>query len=448
MATDVALPPLGENVEEGVVVAVSVAVGDRIEEGQSLLQIETDKVTMEVPAEQAGEVAALYVEEGETIQVGASILALDPAEPPEGEDAGSKEATPTEDEDDAQASEEAPASPPASGPPPEKDPDDPTEPSGPSGDGVPSSPQRPAQPAEASETSVRASPLARKVAREIGVDIERVPSGSKSGRVSVADVKAFARDQHARSAPASPPPSARPLPDFSAQGTVRREAFSSTTAATSRNMTQAWSEIPHAWVDEEADVTALEKHRQRHKERVADAGGALTVTSLLVYVVARALRAFPRLNASVDVEAEEIVYKDFVHVGVAVDTERGLLVPVLRDADQKGLTEIAQDLTDLSETARRGEVGPDELEGATFTVSNLGGIGAAGLTPLVNWPQVAILGAASARVEPRYEGGSFEPRRILPLTLGVDHRVVNGADAARFLQYIKNRLEDPFLLNF
>jgi pyruvate dehydrogenase E2 component (dihydrolipoamide acetyltransferase) len=148
----------------------------------------------------------------------------------------------------------------------------------------------------------------------------------------------------------------------------------------------------------------------------------------------------------VDPEAEEIVYKDFVHVGVAVDTERGLLVPVLRDADEKGLTEIAQDLTELSETARRGDLAPNDLEGATFTVSNLGGIGTSGITPLVNWPQVAILGAASARIEPRYEDGSVEPRRILPLTLGVDHRVMNGADGARFLQFVKERLEDPFLL--
>jgi pyruvate dehydrogenase E2 component (dihydrolipoamide acetyltransferase) len=444
MATDVTLPPLGENVEEGVVVAVSVAAGDRVEEGQSLLEIETDKVTMEVPAERAGRVEALYVEEGDTTRVGEAILVLNPVE--EG-DAPSDGAQTVAEEGDAQtAPDEEPAVPAASEPPPDEDPEGPPDPSGPSGDGVPSSPQRPAR-SEASETGVRASPLARKVAREIGVDIERVPSGSKSGRVSVEDVKAFARDQHARSAPAAPTPSARPLPDFSAQGNVQREPFSSTTAATSQNMTQAWSQIPHAWLDEEVDVTTLEAHRQRHKERVEAEGGALTVTSLLVYAVARALRAFPRLNASVDVEAEEIVYKDFVHVGVAVDTERGLLVPVLHDADEKSLTEISRDLTELSEAARRGDVALDDLEGATFTVSNLGGIGASGLTPLVNWPQVAILGAASARTEPRYEEGSVEPRRILPLTLGVDHRVINGADGARFLQFVKERLEAPFLLN-
>lgn len=430
--------------EEGVVVTISVAPGDRVEEGQSLLQIETDKVTMEVPAEQAGQVEVLYVEEGETIQVGAPILAMDPVETTNDEAENEEEA---EDDDTSTAPEAAPASPSASGPEPNKATRGPPDSSGQSGDGVPSSPQRPAQRPKAPETSVRASPLARKVAREIGVDIEQVPSGSKSGRVSVEDVKAFARKRLARPDQTAPAPSAHPLPDFSAYGAVQRESLSPITAATSQNMRKAWSQIPHAWLDEEVDVTTLEEHRERHKDHVEEEGGALTITSLLVYVVARALCAFPRFNASVDGETEEIIYKDFVHVGVAVDTERGLLVPALRDADQKDLVEIARDLTDLSEATRQGDVSPDDLEGATFTISNLGGIGTTGITPLVNWPQVAILGAASARIEPRYENGSFTPRRILPLTLGFDHRVINGADGARFLQYIKDRLENPFLLN-
>jgi pyruvate dehydrogenase E2 component (dihydrolipoamide acetyltransferase) len=425
-----------------MVVAVSVAPGDRVEEGQPLLEIETDKVTMEVPAEQAGRVEALYVDEGDTIRVGEPIFSLVSAEPA-GEEGGSEEEAAEEGTDDGQPDE----APPPSSPSGAGDAAERTGPSDPSGDGVPSSPQRPARQSETSEAGVRASPLARKVAREIGVDLQRVPGGSKSGRVSVEDVKAFARERHTRTSQVAPAPSSRPLPDFSAHGEVRREPLSAVAAATSENMAQTWSQVPHAWLEEEVDVTALEEHRRRHKARVEEEGGALTMTSLLVYVAARALRAFPRLNASVDAEAEEVVYKDFVHVGVAVDTEQGLLVPVLRDADQKTLTEIGQALTNLSEAARRGGVGPDDLEGATFTVSNLGGIGATSLTPLVNWPQAAILGAATARVRPRYRDDAVEPRRILPLTLGFDHRLVNGADAARFLQYVKDRLEDPFLLN-
>ena len=219
------------------------------------------------------------------------------------------------------------------------------------------------------------------------------------------------------------------------------------TQATSKNMTTTWSQIPHAWLQEKVDITDLEAKRQIHKHQVKQKGGALTITSILVKVISKALEEFPIFNTSLDANTNEIIYKDYINVGVAVDSNRGLMVPVLRDSNTKGIVEISQDLVQLSEKVKSKKISPDELQGGTFTISNLGGIGTSAIFPLVNHPQAAILGVAASTKEAVWINNAFEPRLLMPLTIGFDHRIINGADAARFLKYVKELLEDWFLWN-
>ena len=294
----------------------------------------------------------------------------------------------------------------------------------------------------------RVSPLARKKARELGVNIDAVHA---EGRVSLNDViKAYAEMQAPKTVVANTIGTGiahKPLPDFSKFGNVRREAMTGIQKATADNMVYAWTTTPHAWILEKVDITALEKLRNQYKNRVKASGGSLTITALIAKAVARALRQFPTFNASVDMETKEIIYKDFVHLGIAVDTPRGLLVPVIRDCDKKSLLEIAQDLTELSTRTRDAKNKPDDMTGGTFTLSNVGGIGGTGILPIVNSPQAAILGVTSSQMEAFWNGESFEPRLMMQMTIGFDHRLINGADATRFLQVVKNMLEDPFTLS-
>lgn len=217
--------------------------------------------------------------------------------------------------------------------------------------------------------------------------------------------------------------------------------------ATSKNMTTAWSKIPHAWLQEKADITALEAKRQLYKGQVKEAGGSLTITAILVKVMAKALEKFPLFNTSLDERTQEVIYKSYIHIGVAVDTEKGLVVPKIENAHQKSITEIALGLSEISQKARNKKLTAQDLEGATFTISNLGGIGTTSIFPIVNFPQVAILGIAASKKEALWIEDEFQPRLLMPMTIGFDHRVINGADAARFLQYVKQLLEDWFLWN-
>jgi pyruvate dehydrogenase E2 component (dihydrolipoamide acetyltransferase) len=216
--------------------------------------------------------------------------------------------------------------------------------------------------------------------------------------------------------------------------------------ATARNLGRAWAAIPHVTHYDEADITALDTFQKKYAARVEAAGGKLTVTAVLVKVAASALKVFPRFNASIDVERNEIVYKKYCHIGVAVDTDRGLLVPVIRDADKKTVTQLSVEITALADRARARKIAPEELEGGTFTVSNLGGIGGTGFSPIVYAPQVAILGVARARMEPVYTEGAFAPRLMLPLSVSYDHRLIDGADGARFLRWIVQAIEEPFMI--
>jgi pyruvate dehydrogenase E2 component (dihydrolipoamide acetyltransferase) len=239
---------------------------------------------------------------------------------------------------------------------------------------------------------------------------------------------------------------ATPLPDFAKWGEVERQAMSNIRRKTAEHLSMAWNTIPHVTQCEKADITSLEELRKKHSPAVEKAGGKLTVTAILVKVLAAAVKQFPQFNASIDMQADEIVLKKYVNVGVAVDTDRGLLVPVIRNVDQKNITQIAAEVQQAAVKARDRKLSLDDMSGGGISISNLGGIGGTYFTPIVNWPEVAILGVSRGHTEPVWTGKEFEPRLMLPLSLSYDHRVIDGADAMRFLRWVADALEQPFLL--
>lgn len=276
------------------------------------------------------------------------------------------------------------------------------------------------------------------------MDLRRVHGSGILGRVSAADVRQAVSG--ADRAPAGTAVAAPPLPDFSRWGEVEREPMSGIRKATVRSMSTAWSTVPMVTHFDEADVTDLERFRKRYQKEADKQGVKLTPTAILLKVVGVALRRFPDFNASIDVAKLEVVRKQYVNVGVAVDTDAGLLVPVVRDVDSKGIIELARELGELAEKARSRKLSLEEMQGGNFSISNLGGIGGTNFTPIVNPPDVAILGVSRAAVKPVWdEGGSFQPRTVMPLALTYDHRLIDGAAAARFLRWVCTALEEPFV---
>ncbi|AEB11368.1 dihydrolipoyllysine-residue acetyltransferase [Marinithermus hydrothermalis] len=422
MATEVKLPELGDNIESALVVSVLVKEGDRIQPGAAVLELETDKATLEVPASAGGVVQRVLVKEGDEVRVGQAILVLEEA---------------------ADAPAEAAAEP-ASEPEPAPEPEAVAAPAS----AAESKPSVPASaPAPQERRLIPAAPSIRRLARELGVDIHRIEGTGIAGRITEEDVRRAA-GQAPAPAPAGVPLEAPPLPDFSKWGEVEREPMSGVRRATVRQMSLAWAQVPMVTHFDRADITELEALRKRYQKKAEAVGARLTMTAIILKVVAQALKKFPKFNASIDVAANEIIYKKYVHIGVAVDTPAGLLVPVIRDVDQKNILQIAKELGEVAEKARNRKLKPEEMQGGTFSVSNLGGIGGTGFTPIVNTPEVAILGVARSSIEPVWneETGTFEPRRILPLAVTYDHRLIDGADAARFLRWVCEALETPFLL--
>jgi len=421
MPTEFKLPDLGENIDSGDVVSVLVAVGDALIEDQPVIELETDKAVIEVPSSVSGVVRQIHVEEGDKAAVGQLLLTVDAGGPTLVEE----EVTP----------EPSPAEEPVTQPPPEEEP-------------APR-PPGPAYPAPVSGSGklVPAAPSVRRLAREIGVDIAQVVGTGPQGRISENDVKTHSRQLHARKpAAAAAPPAALALPDFSQWGEVERQPMTNVRRVTAERMHQAWSTIPQVTQFDQADVTDVEGWRRAHGQRVEAAGAKLTPTAIVLKVAAAALKVFPQFNASIDMANQEIIYRRYCHIGVAVDTDRGLLVPVLRDVDRKNLIEISAELGQIAEKARARRIAPEDMQGGCFTVSNLGGIGGTGFTPIVNPPEVAILGVARSRHEPVFVDGEFKPRLMMPLSLSYDHRLIDGAAGARFLRWVAQALENPFLL--
>lgn len=438
MALELKLPELGENITGGDVVSVLVKVGDTVKAEQPLLELETDKATVEVPADKPGRVTAVHVAVGDHVEVGQVIVSLQegaageaaPAESPPAESAKPAQPARKQTAEPAASSKPEPA---ASEPAPAERPRA----------SVVEFRERPRAEESGQRKLAAASPAVRRFAREVGIEIEEVPGSGPRGRVSVDDVKAFAR--RLRTAPAAGSVLAvPPLPDFARYGEVEREKFSNIRRATARNLSLAWQQVVHVTNHDRADVARLEELRARFAPEVEAAGGKLTITAILLKLCAVALRQFPKFNASLDMAAEEVVFKRYIHIGVAVDTPKGLLVPVIRDVDRKSVTQLALELKDSADKARSGKIQLEDLQGGCFTITNLGGIGGTSFTPIVNYPEVAILGVSRTTVEPVWVDGRFEPRKMLPLSLSYDHRLVDGADAARFLRRLAEFIEEPF----
>jgi pyruvate dehydrogenase E2 component (dihydrolipoamide acetyltransferase) len=424
------LPELGENVDSGDVTKVLVKVGEVIAKDQAVIELETEKATVEVPSSIGGRVTAIHVKEGEKVKVGQLILTVEggapakqtqkPASAPAAkEEAASAKRAPAaihEEEDEGlEAEVAAGATPPAAGVP------------------------------------APAAPSVRRLARELGVDINTVHGSGPRGRISIEDVKAHVKavmKSVAKGAAPGPAVAAPPLPDFSKWGAVERQRMTGIRRATARHLSHAWQTVPHVTQHDKADVSSLSELQKKLGKKVEQAGGKLTMTAIALKVVASALKVYPQFAASVDLAHEEIIYKKYCHIGVAVDTDRGLLVPVIRDADHKNILELSVELGQKAEKARAGKLTLEEMQGGVFSITNLGGIGGMHFSPIVNSPEVAILGLSRSRMEPVWVDGKFEPRNMLPLSLSYDHRLIDGADAARFLRWVVEAFEQPFLLSF
>lgn len=429
MGIEFKLPVLGENIESIQVVKVMVAVGDTVAIEQSVLELETDKATIEVPSSVAGTVSAVWVGEGDEVSVGQVVLTLEAAEGAAPEVA-------------APASVPAPAS------------DAPVETAAPAAAVAPPAPAphavAPAASLQAECSSVPAAPSVRKLAREIGIVLSEVPASGPHGRVSKDDVKRYAKELNTSRASASAIGAAAtalpPLPDFSQWGAVESKKMSVIRYKTAEHMALSWSQVPHVTIHDKVDITELEVLRKQYADLASKQGGKLTMAVMVCKVVAHALAKFPAFNASVDMSAKQIIYKSYVNLGVAVGTPRGLMVPVIQDADRKNMVEMAVEIQELAAKCRDGKIQLSDLEGGTFTVTNLGRICGTHFTPIVNYPEVAILGMGRGYEEPLVVDGTIAKRTVLPLSLSFDHRVIDGSDGAAFMGWIKEAIQQPLML--
>lgn len=466
MATEFILPALGDGIDGGTLVKILVKSGDTVEENQSVLELETDKAVLEVPSTVSGTIQSIAAKEGSKIKVGDPVFTVEESGAQNGAAASAAdeparaEGTPVVTGDASESSQAM------NGTEPQAKPEPVAETSTPARTEIATPPAQQAQGAQApaqqpqaqqgptqvesnSREPIPASPSARRFAREIGVDVYQVQGSGPGGRISEDDIKSHARGMLSGGVLASGGAAvqAAPLPDFSKFGETEAEPLSNVRRATSNQMSRAW-QAPHVTQFDKADITGIEALRKKYAKEAEKQGGKLTVTAILVKVIVAALKKYPQFNSSLDLAGDQIIYKKYFNVGVAVDTERGLLVPVIKNADQKGVFEIAKELGEIAERARNKKTSLEEMSGGCFTLTNLGGIGGTSFTPIVNVPEVAILGVARGGFEPVWnaEKSTFEPRMMLPLSLSYDHRVIDGADGARFLRFIAAALEEPFLL--
>ncbi len=416
---DFKLPPVGENIKSGNIVAILVAVDDVVKTDQPLLEMETDKASLEIPSPCDGTIKEILIKKGEDVKIGQVVMRIAEGKAPGVTKAAPKEATQPAPMATIAAVKESVRPTPAVVP-------------------VQAAPAiLPEAPVD-----VPAAPSVRRFAREIGINVAQVPGTGSGGRISIDDVKAFAKQLNTTRAGAGlrPVPA---LPDFAKWGAIDRQPMNNIRKKTAEHMTLCWTTIPHVTQFDKADITDLEQSRKRYStpER------KLTVTPFLLKVLAAALKTFPEFNASIDMATQEIIYKKYCHIGVAVDTDRGLIVPVIRDVDRKTILQLADELNTTAQRARDKKISLEELQGGCMTITNLGGIGGTQFTPIVNWPEAAILGVSRAQWEPHYADGkmSHAPRFMLPLSLSYDHRLIDGANGARFLRQVCEAVEQPFM---
>jgi len=426
---DVRLPKLGEGAESGTVVGIMVKEGDVIARDQTILELENEKAVAPIPSPVAGKVTGVRVKEGDKLSVGQVILTVT-------EEAGAGQGSPKSNVQSpksgarrAEAAESKDESEPAAPPAEEEEPVSP-EPQGAPG-GVPA-----------------AAPSVRKIARELGIDLTQVRGSERGGRIVFADLRAYIlRLQKLAAQPKAAPGQKPAVPraeqiDFAKWGAVTRKPLSPLRKVISERMLENWTTIPHVTQFDEADITVLKELRKKHAPAYEKKGARLTLTSFVLKAVVATLKKHPIFNASLDEAAGEIVFKEYYHIGLAVDTEQGLIVPVIRDVDKKSILDLSKEVTELAEKARGRKVSLDELKGGTFTISNQGGIGGAHFTPIINKPEVAILGLGRGAMKPVVREKKIEPRLLLPLGLSYDHRVIDGANAARFIVDLVQALEN------
>jgi len=468
MPIEFQLPELGENIEEAEVAEILVAEGDSVQAEQSVMELETEKAVVELPCPHAGRITKIHVSEGDTIKVGDVVLTIDDA----GDAAAGTEESQT-DESQEKDSEQAEKQPEAAEAPDEESkkerPDTTETASDEKAQTETTEPARkPSASADDDEDEDRppppAGPATRHFARKLGVDLRQVNGTGSGGRITQEDVERFVHDRlnSDGAATQSPRVASRgagtasrgteaasrellpPLPDFTQYGEVERQRLSKLNRTAAEQLSLSWRAIPHVTQHGLADITELEAARRRYMESAGKGGPKITMTAVVAKVCTQLLQEMPSFNSSLDAEAGELILKRYYHIGFAVDTEHGLVVPVVKDAEEKTIFEIAGELSDLAEKARSRKLELEQMQGATFTITNLGGIGGTAFTPIVNYPEVAILGLSRSFPQASLIDGEWQERLMLPLSLSYDHRVINGAEAARFVVRLSTMLSQPF----
>ena len=418
MSIEVKLQALKENVEIVEVNAIKVNVGDIVTKDQPLVEVQADKAALEVPSPAAGKITQILIKQGDQVKIGQLIFVIDPAGA--GAAAASSSPPPVPQKTPVAAPIPAPAAVPVAT--------------------ATSAKAAPIVLAHDDNKVIPAGPSTRRIARELGVDLGHVPGTGRHGRVSEDDVRSFVRGSGSNGSSGGSI-SVPPLPRFEDFGTVERQPMSAIRRATARQMSLSWSIVPHVTQSDLSDITDFEAFRKSQTK-----GPKFTISAFAMKAVVVLLKEYPVFNSSIDVAGNQIIHKKFYNIGVAVDTENGLLVPVIRDVDKKSIAELAEELTSIAERARQRKLDSKDLTGGTFTITNLGGIGGTGFTPIVNYPEVAILGISRGRLEPVVHNGEIVPRLMMPLSLSYDHRVIDGAIAARFTRRLAEMLENPYQL--
>lgn len=439
MSIEFKMPDLGENIEKAEIGQLLVSEGDTVEPDQIVLELETDKAVFELPCPHAGTISKVHVKQGDTVSVGDLVLTLEESDGAKAKPA-KEEAKKEEKPKEEPKKQEAPA---------KEEPATKAEPK-----------EEPKRQAPAAERSARpeggsdrrkpapAGPATRRFARELGVDLYEVHGTGPGNRISIEDVQAYVRGRLEQQVAGGGGAVAAPrLPDFTQWGEVERQPMNKIAKTSAEHLSLSWRVSPHVTQHELADVTELEEARKRYSANRREDQPKITMTALVMKAAVIALKEFPHFNASYDAQSQEVILKRYYHLGCAVDTENGLLVPVVRDCDKKSVMQLAADVAELADRARKRKLDLSDMQGGTFTITNLGGIGGTAFTPIINFPELAILGLSRSRWEPAFKAdGSIEKRLMMPLSLSYDHRVINGADGARFIRRLADLLSDPFLL--
>lgn len=441
MNKKIKIPQIAEGVESVTVTEILVSEGDKVKKEQLLITVESDKASVDIPSPQSGIVKQISANKGDVMKVGDVILSLENSEQKELDDSNNKDSKANKDNQESESLSADKEEQQKAGKTKKQQKEKPKAETKAAEQKSEHSPLQNKAYNESKTQFPAAAPSVRRFARELGIDIEKVEGGGRNGRISKGDIKSYARKKKLK----KKSPDSFSLPDFSQWGEVETKSLSSIKTITAKNTAAAWSGIPHVFQFDEADISEIEEYIDKNKEITEEAGGHLTITAVLVKIVASALWQFPKFNASIDFENEKMILKKYVNIGVAVNTEKGLLVPVIRHADQKTIIEIAVEITKLAKRARKQKLSPEEMRGGNFTISNLGGIGGTNFTPIIYHPQVAILGVSRAKLQPvSINNKEFELKKFLPLSLSYDHRLIDGAEGVTFLHWIVQALEDPY----